>query len=406
MPWSVAPPRPGRAWVRAADAGTLRKRWSALTRTEDEAARERLFGPSRARTTRSAVAPLPGRRAPGGRLAEERGGCPEPVRALYGAYDRQWLIPDSRVLDGPRTELWRIADERQIHLVEHPEGTRPGGPAVVLTPDLPLAPARTGATRRGRAGGGQPRVRPLYRRPGGTEPNLAPGLLGHLAERLGLPVSAEDFLAWTAAVCAVPDSGHPRVPLTADPELWAAGVALGHRTVWLHTRGARHGAAAGGAERPRLPGGERPYVRAPLPAPGAPVGYEAQERALLVGEGRVSPVAPEAWEFAAGDGRVLEAWCAERATPSAAGGTLEAVHPADWPQEWTSELLELITVLTLLARLEPERRELARRLAGAPVVTAAELDAAGVLPVPAEARRPASVLDPDEEGPAGQLALL
>jgi len=35
-----------------------------------------------------------------------------------------------------------------------------------------------------------------------------------------------------------------------------------------------------------------------------------------------------------------------------------------------------------------------------------ELREAGVLPVPASARRPASVLDDREEGPEGQLALL
>ncbi|CAM5244035.1 DNA methyltransferase OS=Streptomyces tendae OX=1932 GN=F3L20_09255 PE=4 SV=1 [Streptomyces tendae] len=39
-------------------------------------------------------------------------------------------------------------------------------------------------------------------------------------------------------------------------------------------------------------------------------------------------------------------------------------------------------------------------------VTPSDLRTAGVLPVPAAARRPASVLDAREEGPEGQLALL
>ena len=39
-------------------------------------------------------------------------------------------------------------------------------------------------------------------------------------------------------------------------------------------------------------------------------------------------------------------------------------------------------------------------------ITPAELREAGVLPVPSAARRPASVLDAQEEGPEGQLALL
>ena len=58
-----------------------------------------------------------------------------------------------------------------------------------------------------------------------------------------------------------------------------------------------------------------------------------------------------------------------------------------WPQSWTSELLELITVLTLLAGLGGRQTELARSL-GAPI-GAAELREAGILPVGDSARRPA-----------------
>lgn len=39
-------------------------------------------------------------------------------------------------------------------------------------------------------------------------------------------------------------------------------------------------------------------------------------------------------------------------------------------------------------------------------ITATELRAAGVLPVPERARRPATVLDHPEEGPEGQFALV
>ncbi|MFB7508599.1 DNA methyltransferase, partial [Streptomyces broussonetiae] len=59
-------------------------------------------------------------------------------------------------------------------------------------------------------------------------------------------------------------------------------------------------------------------------------------------------------------------------------------------------------VLVLLAELRPKRAE---SKVTAPV-TAGELRAAGVLPVPDASRRPASVLDHHEEGPEGQFALL
>ncbi|MGK5501020.1 type ISP restriction/modification enzyme, partial [Streptomyces sp. URMC 125] len=264
-------------------------------------------------------------------------------------------------------------------------------------------PSFTALLPAGRSPAGRPgRIRPLYRRPGGREPNFAPGLREHLARRLGTPVEAEDLLAWTAAAVGPAPAG-PAVPLTADREVWREGVELGRRVLRVQTRGAR----CGDGSRPRLPGGRRPYVRAALPARPAPgwLRYDAQEECLWVGEGRVAPVERGAWEFRAGGVRVVEEWFGRRTAP-APPGTLEAVRPGAWPQEWTSDLLELITVLTLLDRLRGPRAELAGRVAQGPRVGAAELRGAGVLPVPPGARRPATVLDHREEGPEGQLALL
>ncbi|MFB8772617.1 type ISP restriction/modification enzyme [Streptomyces broussonetiae] len=367
MPWSVAPPRLGRGWPVAPDAACLKARWDALVKA-DGPEREALFEPTRSRTLHTAVAQLPGH--PGGteRLLRADGPCPEPVRVLYAPFDEQWLIPDHRLIDAARPELWRVADEHQVFLVELPDG--------VLATSLPplLRPGR---------------VRPLHRRPGGREPNLAPGLLAHLTARLGTPCTPLDVLAWTVAV-ARPDL---TVPLTADPALWAHGIELGHRTLWLMRRD---------GDRPKLPGGRRPYVRAPLPPRPLTVVYDRDEEALHLDGGRVSPVPPQAWDYEVDGVRVLEQWFTARSAGTAGPGTLAAIRPAAWPQAWTSELLELITVLALLAELRPRRQA----LAVTDPITAAELRTAGVLPVPAAARRPASVLDHPEEGPEGQIALL
>ncbi|CAG6399136.1 hypothetical protein SCOCK_820002 [Actinacidiphila cocklensis] len=68
----------------------------------------------------------------------------------------------------------------------------------------------------------------------------------------------------------------------------------------------------------------------------------------------------------------------------------------------------MVSVLTLLAELDDARHALARRLSERPERTlgATVLRDAGVLPVPAARRRPASVLDHREEGPDGQFALV
>lgn len=370
MPWSVAPPRIGREWPAAPDPGSLRARWDAFVKAEG-ADREALLEPSRARTLRTAVGRLPGQSTGTERLSRASGPCPEPVRVLRAPFDEQWLLPDHRLIDAARPELWRVADAHQVFAVEHPED-----PALPLlaTSFLPLL--RPGP------------VRPLYRRPDGTEPNLAPGLLDHLTTRLGRPVEPLDVLAWALATAGP----GPAVPLTADPDVWAEGLALGHRLLWLLRRD---------GERPRLPGGRRPYVRAPLPARPRTLVYDREEEALLLDGGRISPVPPEAWDFETGGVRVLEQWFAAR-TAEAEPGTLAAIRPATWPQAWTSELLELITVLTLLAEVRPRKDDLTVRHP----ITTAELRTAGVLPVPDTARRPASVLNEPEEGPEGQLALI
>ncbi|MGW1379355.1 type ISP restriction/modification enzyme [Streptomyces sp. NPDC002446] len=406
MPWSVPPLRLGRSWVRAPDPATLRSRWAALVAAEDAAARERLFRPSRARTLHSAVGQLPGQKAATGRLYRASGPCPEPVRILHGAFDQQWLLPDQRLIDAARPELWRVADERQLFAVELGPHPQVPGPAVVCSALLP-----DGRSPAGRPG----RILPLYRRPGGQEPNLPPGLLALLGRRLDRTVRPAHLLAWTVASARHSPEG-TTVPLTADPEVWERGVALGERLMWLCTRGAYApgGGPPGSGERPRMPGGRRPYVRCALPARGLPrtLGYDPAEEALLLGSGRISPVPRGAWEFHAGGVRVLEAWFAERSGAAADGaeppeaGSLAALRPADWRQEWTSELLELVTVLALLAELEPQRAELDRLTAQGAQLAAGELRAARVLPAPVAARRPASVLDHHEEGPEGQFALL
>jgi hypothetical protein len=371
MPWSVAPPRLGRGWPVAPDAACLKGRWDALLKAEG-ADREALFEPTRSRTPYTAVGQLPGRAGGTEKLVRAVGPCADPVRVLAAPFDEQWLIPDHRLIDAARPELWRVADEHQVFTVETP--SEAAGPHLLATSHPPLL--RPG------------RIRPLFRRPGGAEPNLAPGLLDHLGTRLGHLPQPSDVLAWIMATVR-PDL---TVPLTEDPEVWSRGVESGRRVLWLMRRN---------GERPKLPGGRRPYVRAPLPSRPLTIGYDRDEETLLLDEGRIAPVPPEAWDFEAAGVRVVEQWFAARAAEGAPG-TLAAIRPAAWPQAWTSELLELITVLALLAELRPRLADLTMTSP----IGATELREAGVLPVPDRARRPASVLDHHEEGPEGQFALI
>ncbi|MEU6092292.1 type ISP restriction/modification enzyme [Streptomyces sp. NPDC047085] len=373
MPWSVAPLRPGRVWPTAPDPASLKARWEALLKAEGPD-REALFEPTRSRTLHSAVGQLPGQATGTERLARAEGPCAQPVRVLAAPFDEQWLIPDHRLIDTARPELWRVADERQVFVVETGAEAAPEDTPLLATAHLPTL--RMG------------RIRPLYRRPGGTEPNLAPGLLDHLGARLGERPTPLDVLAWILAVVR-PDL---TVPLTEDADVWHRGVESGRRMLWLMRRD---------GERPKLPGGRRPYVRAPLPTRPLTLHYDRDEETLHLDEGRISPVPPEAWDYEVAGVRVLEAWFTARTSP-ATPGSLAAIRPPAWPQPWTSELLELITVLALLADLRPQRADFKIT---SPLTTA-DLHNAGILPAPPPSRRPASVLDHQEEGPEGQFALL
>ncbi|MFD3939220.1 type ISP restriction/modification enzyme [Streptomyces sp. NPDC058611] len=373
MPWAVGGLRLGRDWVAAPDPAVLRARWTALTGAEG-ADRERLFRPSLSRTPSAGAAALPGQRSATTRFADGPGPCPDPVRVLRAPFDEQWLLPDQRLIDAARPELWRVLDGHQLFLVE--------GPEPLVTAHLPA---------------GRPvRIRPLHRRPGGAEPNLAPGLLPLLGGQYGGWATTEDVLCWILAAGRPGPRGY-EVPLAVTPERWRAGLELGHRLLAVQLRGAR------GGEPPRLPGGRRPYVRSAVAGWPHGIAYDAGSETLSLGGGTVSPVPPGAWEYEVQGARVLESWCAARTAhrdPAADG--LEALGPAEWPQEWTSELLALVTTLALLADLAPERAA----FEPGPLLPAAGLRAAGVLPVPRWARRPASVLDHREEGPGGQFAVL
>ncbi|WUR83825.1 DNA methyltransferase [Streptomyces phaeochromogenes] len=384
MPWSVAPPRLGRGWPTAPDPASLKARWDALVKAEGPD-REALFGVTRARTLHSAVGQLPGQSSGTGRLARASGPCVEPVRVMHGPFDEQWLIPDHRLIDAARPELWRVTDERQVFAVE--QAPAPDGPPLLVTSTLPVVLPQSKTVPTARPG----RIRPLYRRPEGREPNLAPGLLDLLAKRLGHSPTPLDVLAWTLAV-ARPGPQGCTVPLTSDPELWARGTELGHRMLWLMRRD---------GERPKLPGGRRPYVRAPLPSRPLELRYDRDEETLHLDEGRISPVPPAAWDFEVGGVRVLDQWFTTRTTQPPPG-TLEAIRPTTWPQPWTSDLLEVITVLSLLAELRPQQAELTMNTP----ITAHDLRKAEVLPPPDTSRKPASVLDHHEEGPEGQVALI
>jgi predicted nucleotidyltransferase len=143
-----------------------------------------------------------------------------------------------------------------------------------------------------------------------------------------------------------------RIPLTADPALFAEAAILGQRVIWLHTFGERFADATDGRGigPPRLPPERRPRVpkegAIPTDADGMPdsIGYDAGQQRLLVGRGFIEPVPPAVWHYEVSGKQVLVRWFSyrrknrerpmigDRRPPSPLGD----IQPDTWLAEYTT----------------------------------------------------------------------
>jgi hypothetical protein len=404
FPWHASGVRPGRTWVYSPDVDTLRRRWDLLiaARLEDKPA---LFKESRDRNIVSVVQGLPGLSRHEGTIRDETGTCPQPVRVGYRSFDRQWILPDNRFHDRPGPDLWRIHGDKQVYAVTQHAQPLTAGPGLVFSACIPDMDHFMGRH------GGQ--VLPLYRDAAGQIPNVSPGLCETIAERLQIAVpTAEDLLAYVACVVAHPgyttrfreELKNPgiRVPLTADPALWAEAVTVGRQLIWLHSYGERFVDRSAG--RPsgslRLLSGQRPITVQTIP--GTPdkmpksISYDPDTETLHVGEGQIRPVPPRVWEYEVSGMKIVRKWFDYRKeNPSGRRSSpLDAVGPNRWPSKFTTELLDLLDVLGRCAELEPAQKGILDRICQRPVIAITDLTQAQVLPVKDSTRKPVS---PDEQ---------
>jgi len=381
---------PGRTWIIAPDAESLRLRWRKLVGAKADQ-KEALFHPHLRggqpgdKHVNKVVNGLAGHLFDPKPVADEQGDSLPPVRYGYRSFDRQWIIPDSRVINQPNPELWRSHGERQVYLTAPSDRSPSAGPALSLTtliPDLHHYNGRGG------------RVFPLWRDSAATEANLPPNLLDFLAKTYRLAVTPEDFLAYLATVAANPaytarfrsDLVQPglRIPMTARPKRFTEAVELGRRVVWLHTFGERYADAKAGrpAGPPRLPKARAPRI----PKDGAipddtdsmpdEMGYDEKRNRLLVGGGFIDNVPAAVWCYEVSGKRVLTQWFSyrkknrerpiigDRRPPSKLGD----VQPDHWLAEYTTELLNVLHVLAMLVEMEPAQARLLEAICEGPTL--------------------------------------
>lgn len=392
LPWAVPGIKPNRTWVYSPDKSALRERWGRLVRASSRE-KPALLKETSSTQIGSRIAHVPGMVKHSGTLATETGTCPKLRRIAHRSFDRKWTIPDARLHHRPSPSLWFTDSAEQIYVVEqhaHPIRT---GPALIfssLIPDMDCHSGRGG------------RVMPIYRDKSATHPNISPGLLDFLSETFSSPVSAVDLVAYLAAVTAhsgftqrfFKDLGTPgvRIPITRNPELWSRAVCIGSEVIWLHTFGERCVDPQAGRRResPKLQA-ERPEVRVRIPdtEPGMPdkMTYDDQTRTLYVGTGELAPVEPEVWTYEVAGMRVLRHWFGYRKKNPTGTRTsqLNDIVTTRWTPSMTTELLELINVLTRCVALEPRQKELLDQIMNDALITVENLAAGNVLPVPPNA---------------------
>lgn len=396
---------PGRTWVIAPDAESLQTRWQKLIKAPEKE-KEKLFHPhlrggkvGDKHSNKIVISGLAGFVARTKSVADDEDSCVPPIRYGFRSFDRQWIIPDSRVINQSNPELWVVRSDKQIYLTAPSDRSPTAGPALTFSafvPDLHHYNGRGGRTF------------PIWADAKATAPNVRPDLLRFLTEKLGIEVTAEDVAAYIAGVAASPaftkrfqnDLSTPglRIPITAEPELFAEAAALGRRIIWLQTFGERMTDAAAGRPPgpPRLPAGQRPTIPADgsFPSDVDEMHYDEASSRLLLGTGYVENVSSAVWKYEVSGKQVLVQWFSYRRTnrerpiigdrrpPSALGN----IQPDHWLAEYTTELINVLNLLGLLVELEPKQASLLEKICSSPLISAEVLKAEGVFVSPAPAK--------------------
>jgi Type ISP C-terminal specificity domain/N-6 DNA Methylase len=354
--WSGPGVTAHRTWPISPDPRSLERRWAALQSEPNPEKRAELFDPDDDRNIdRRVKAGFCRLTVKPSSVRADRDHVTPPVRYAFRSFDRQYLIPDHRLISRARPLLWDGYSAKQVYITALERASPTNGPVFTLTglvPDLDHYKGRGG------------RVYPLWRNADATIPNVKADLVAHLSTIYGREVRPEDVMAYLAAVmahCAFTarfqkDLIRPglRVPLTADAGLFGKAVAVGSEVIWLHTYGERFADPAAGrpASPPRLPQGHAPFFPSGGGIPGAPeplpdtMIYNAAERRLVIGKGHVDNVPPEVGAYEVSGMNVLRQWFSyrkrdrrrpiigDRRPPS----PLSFIQPEHWLAEYTDDL--------------------------------------------------------------------
>jgi Type ISP C-terminal specificity domain len=401
---------PGRTWIIAPDSTSLNSRWDQLAKEKNIETKQLMFHPHLRRgklgdkhLTKKLAEGLRGHELRTAAVADENKTAIAATRYGYRSFDRQWIIPDARIINQPNPTIWNSYSDKQVHLTFLHAHANTMGPSLTLTAHIPDLNHFLGSF------GG--RVLPLWKNAEATVSNVRPLMLNFVSESFGKQISPEDFVAYLACVVAHPaftarflkDLKQPglRVPLTADAVLFTEAASLGREVIWLHCYGERFVDETAGRPfgPPRLPkniaptipkGGAIPPAPEPLPDD---MHYDAAKQRLHIGKGYIDNVTPEIWAYEISGKNILKQWFSyrkrdrskpiigDRRPPS----PLSLIQPDGWLAEYTTDLLDLLNVLGRVIALHDRQADLLARICDGPLIALEDLQEAGIVAKPENA---------------------
>ena len=383
FPWQHSGPQLKRTWPVGETQEVLAKRWQCLTQAPANQ-RAALFKETRDRKVGSQYPRLLDGKPRDQSIVgiDRQSEVPLITPYAYRAFDRHWVIADTRTGDFMRAELWRAHSEAQVYLNSFLTQVLGHGPAAVATSNVPDLDHFRGSF-------GAKHVIPLWRDPSAHEPNITNGLLEKLSTAYGTTVSPERLFAYTYGVLAQPvyverfwdelEQPPPHLPVTKDAELFQRVAEHGARLLCLHTYGERFARTDDDGTVPQ--GAALCMVGVSTSALPNDYKYDPVTEMLTVGEGNFAPVPREVWEYSISGYRVVKSWLDRRKSKRSGrkSSALDEIRPERW--EFTEDLLNLLWVIEATLNLQPEGAKLLDEICASHLFTGAEL------PSPSEEER-------------------
>ena len=387
FPWSVSGVQFKRRWPIAPTIEALANRWELLQSSRMQEDITILF-----RETGQKKIDNPGHHLitlePLKSVIEQRE-MQEPVRYGYRSFDRQYALPDGRINDRPRQQLWDCWSEKQLYLVTLTSTTLGNGPAVTLSPYVPDMDFFKNR--------GAKDIHPLFRTADTSQSNVSAALLEALKDSYKREITPFEIAAYVIGLLGTSaytqrfgeelSESVAHVPFTEDAALFDQVVDFGRSIIFEQTWGER------GDELNQFgqPVGTRYKGEASIGIATTdgdyPEDWEYNEEThqLRVGTARFDHVFPEVAYFEVSGMKVLSSWLGYRMkTPAGRSSSpLDHMQADSWHLD--GELLELLWQLEFMVAAEPRGAELLDAVIAGKLISVADLGH----PTDAERKAPA-----------------